>query len=488
MLSHFTFENNSGPYDLAILVKKGAMRQKELDDNYVKPLVKGGLSREGILALSLEENEAGKTPVSLIKEHLVKIEKVLKQQDIKHVLCTDASYFKVMCKVRKAEPHYGYVLPSSIPGVQVALSINYTQLFYNPNLKERMLLGIEAITRKIKGQACRFEQDQKRKIHILDSPKSIKTKLNDLLKYPALTCDIETMGLKLSLSSLASIAFAWNQEDSISFLVTPKNQKLLKKFFRSYKGKLIFHNATFDIRSLVFQLFMERQPWALKEMLEGLEIMFRNVEDTKILTYLAINSTAGNELDLKTQAMSFAGNYAIEGIEDVKNITPLKLLTYNATDAMATWYVYDKYREEVKKNQEDVYQQVFLPALKTITQMELVGLPMTPTKIKEAKHNLEQLVSYSKHKLKAHPEIQLYENKLRISMALEATAKLKKKVKTKEDYEDTHFNPRSNKQVRELLYDHFNLPVFRYSDTKLPSVDAKTLDALIVHLETTYNL
>jgi DNA polymerase I-like protein with 3'-5' exonuclease and polymerase domains len=77
---------------------------------------------------------------------------------------------------------------------------------------------------------------------------------------------------------------------------------------------------------------------------------------------------------------------------------------------------------------------------------------------------------------------------LRLEAAIEATSKLKKKVKTAEDFADLTFNPRSTKQLRKLLYEMLNLPVLRYTDTNLPSTDGKTLDGLMAHLKKEYDL
>ena len=51
-----------------------------------------------------------------------------------------------------------------------------------------------------------------------------------------------------------------------------------------------------------------------------------------------------------------------------------------------------------------------------------------------------------------------------------------------------YFNPNSNKQLRHLLYDQLELPIFRYTDTKLPSTDGKTLEGLIKWLEKNYEI
>ena len=54
-----------------------------------------------------------------------------------------------------------------------------------------------------------------------------------------------------------------------------------------------------------------------KAMVKGVEQMTIKIHDTKIISYLATNSCAGNSLGLKDQAHEFAGNYAV----DVQDIT-----------------------------------------------------------------------------------------------------------------------------------------------------------------------
>jgi DNA polymerase-1 len=224
-------------------------------------------------------------------------------------------------------------------------------------------------------------------------------------------------------------------------------------------------------------------------MLTGLDYLYRDLDDTMTLTYLATNNTAENKLSLKDQAFEFAGNYALgDELTNIMDISPKDLLNYNVTDTLATWFVYNKHRETVRNEQEEVYQQLFRPALKVLTQTELCGMPMDVDAINNTKDKLAYVTDKHKLAIKNSPLIKQFENELKLWTAVEATAKLKKKIKTAADFDFLEFNTRSPKHIRKFLYESLNLPVFRKTDTGLPSTDAKTLQSLISHLEKTYDL
>ena len=121
----------------------------------------------------------------------------------------------------------------------------------------------------------------------------------------------------------------------------PTIKRMLRQFFIKYKGKLIFHNATYDIKVQILNLFMEHAT-DYKGMLYGLEIMTRHFDDTKVIAFLALNTTAEISLGLKELAHEYAGNYAQEDINDIRLIPYAELLEYNLVDCLSTWYVYDK--------------------------------------------------------------------------------------------------------------------------------------------------
>jgi DNA polymerase-1 len=475
-------------YKLALLIKESALREKELRINYIEPLKARGFKEEDIIAIGLPYNEQNKAPTSLIKEFIGRLEPVCSKYVIKNLLVADAPYFKVIAKVRKTDNQFGYQLPSILAGVQSFLTINYQQLFYQPQLKSRLEMGLDAVARAVNGQSGMFQQDLLQNCCFPNTKPGIETALNDLLDKPALTCDIETLGLELGRSMILSIAFAESEQQGIAFTVNPMLQipDLLKEFFEQYKGKLIYHNATFDIGRLVYQLFMVGT-WDYTGMLEGMHIMFRDIEDTKILAYLATNSTTRNNLQLKHQAFEFVGNYALD-MRDPSKIARDKLRRYNMSDALATWYVFNKYYGQVQQEQKQVYENLFKPALKVITQMELVGMPLNKKEVDKTRTELSQIMNVHMNAVLGHPAIKLFEARERVEQALLATSKLKKTVKTAEDFADLQFNPRSHKQLQKLLYDQLELPITQYTDKGQPSTSGKTIDGLINWLKQTYEL
>jgi DNA polymerase-1 len=494
MLNNIVFSDKSTQYKIAILIKDQAMRAKELRDHYVEPLIRNGFKESEIVAFNLAYNEEKKAPVKLIKEHLARVVPALEKLGISHVLVADAAYFKVFCKLKKAEPYFGYSMPSIYAHIRAALTVNYTQLFFNPSLKSRLRMGVDAISKDFFKEDPLFKEDKMQNIKFPSTYPEIQNTLEKLLEYPALTCDIETLGLHLKHSEIVSIAFAWDEHSGVSFMVLYSKNKpeeihnLLRKFFERYEGKLIFHNAPFDTKVLTFRLFMKDVD-DMQGMLTGLDYLYRDLDDTMTLTYLATNNTAENKLSLKDQAFEFAGNYALgDELTNIASISPEDLLNYNVTDTLATWFVYNKHRDTVREEQEEIYQQLFRPALKVLTQTELCGMPMDLSKIQNIRTQLQHIADKHKLAIKTNPIIKQFENELKLWTAVEATAKLKKKKKTAADFDFLEFNTRSSKHIRKLLYESLNLPVFRRTDTGLPSTDAKTLQSLISHLEKTYNL
>ena len=511
MIKHLVFSNQPGPFRLAILIRESALREREIRQHYITPLVQMGVREDEIVAFNLMFNAEGKVPVRLAKEHLGELLPAIESLGIQHILVTDGTYFKVMCKVRKAEPHYGYVLPTIQAQLRAALCVNYTRLFHDPTLNDRLMLGLRAIGQALTTGEDVFQDTIFGDVLYINTVDEMRRELTNLLKFPALTCDIETRGLHLRQSLLLSIAFAWNKHGGRAFYLRgpmvgthmlgyAQKVKLLRNFFEQYQGKLIFHSAPFDTGRLITELYLIQhsedtevyvgrfERCRLKDglnqaILRGLEIFYRDLEDTKLLSYLATNTTAGNHLSLKEQALEYAGNYAIEEIQDPDKLLEQDLLQYNMTDALATWYVYEKHRETVRQTQESVYQTVLRLALKVITQMELTGLPVIPQNARGTQSKLRAKAQELQKKIQESPIIQEFNAYLRLQAAIRANKTLKVKRKTAEDFPNLTFNPNSHLQLATLFHEFLDLPVLKRTATGSPTTDSKTLDKLIVLVE-----
>ena len=94
--------------------------------------------------------------------------------------------------------------------------------------------------------------------------------------------------------------------------------------------------------------------WDTKGLLNGLEILTRDFDDTKIISYLALNSCATNKYSLKALAQEYAGNYAQddEDIKDIRRIPLPQLLEYNLIDACCTNWLHDKYYDQMANDKQ----------------------------------------------------------------------------------------------------------------------------------------
>lgn len=517
-MRHHIFTENT-QYPLAILIKATAFRKSELEEHYVNPLIGMGISSNQVIAMTLEY-ENGKASVKLIKAYLEKLLKALDQVGVKMLYVADGAYFKVLTKQAKAEPYLGYVLPCKIKDyehMEVVLGINHQTTIFDPRQSTKIELGLRAIAAKMLGQAPVMGGNI---IHSASYPETLAdvlAGLRGLMTHPELTCDTETFGLELD-AGIGTIAFAWDQHNGIAFPIDSApvwlpngshdpvlkswaynkvdiaacyhfekpNQEvkaLLVDFFRSYKGKITYHRGAFDIKHIIYHLFM-KHPLDYEGMLDGLEVMTRDMDDTLLIAYLATNSTAGNTLGLKHLAHEFAGNYAVEEINDIRRIKLPDLLQYNLIDCLSTWYVKNKYYPVmVQDQQEELYKNLFLPSLKTIIQMELVGMPMKPQQLLEVKKQLLLEQEAQRALIVTSPIIKMLNLLIQTSEMEKANAKLKVKQHPLSKFADVQFNPNSGPQLQRLLYEQMGLPVIDFTDTKQPATGADTIEKLINHTE-----
>lgn len=462
-MNHITFVDRS-TYTTALLIKDSSFNSKEIQANYP-------LDWQDTICFSLAY-ENGKAPVKLIKEALGSVLKACNHLGVTTLLVADTAYFKVLVKATKAEPLYGSVCQCALGNFKVILVPNWQALFYNPAIKSKIDLAVNTLKAQLAGTHTVMGTGI---IHFEEYPTDPSIWLQQLLVYPILTCDIETTGLTLE-AELLSISFAWNQHEGIAFAITEENKSCLRQFFEIYKGKLIFHRATFDVTHLIHRLFM-KDLLDYEGMLHGLDQF--NVEDTQVLAYLATNSTAGNDLKLKNLALEFAGNYAILDEETSPIDIPIsELLKYNLIDALATWYLYNKFLPIViQDDQLEIYETIMLPSIRSIVHMQLVGFPMDKDQIETTHKELLTIQTKWLKELARSKLIKEYEWTLQIEAFKKKNSELKVKHIPMDQFK-TKLNPNSGKQLTGLLYEHFGFDVINTTDSGLPATDRETLEAL----------
>lgn len=509
-MRHIIFEE-AEHYNIALLIKPTAFNKHELERNYVTPLGLSGVQPKNIIAFTAEYSASGKAPAGFIKDYLQTLLPVLDDLKVQTLYVADSSYFKVLAGQTKADPHFGYVLPCKIKGFEhmnVVLGLNHGALIYNPELQAKLDLSLKTLSDLTKGGYQPLGQGI---IHSAQYPQGLQeiaAALESLHQYPELEADIEAFSLRFNEAGIGTISFAWDKHNGLAFpcdymdlgeaidgkygkfLFNDPVRQLIKDFLTSYKGKIVWHSAAYDLKVIIYTLWM-KDGLDTEGLLKGLEIVTRSIHDTKIIAYLATNSTAGNVLGLKPLAHEFAGNWAVE-VKDIRKVPLQKLLEYNLIDALSTCYVKEKYLPiMIADKQEEIYNDLMLPSLKLLLQMELTGMPLLPVKVKEARAKLETIVQGHLDTIHGSGLIKILNTMLRHSewdkdyKSRVAKAKNPGKIFPKNIgvFDEVEFNPNSGPQLQRLLYEQMGLPIIDLTDTKLPATGAETIEKLINHTQ-----
>lgn len=487
-------------YEVVFLVP--ALNKELMQKHYIDPF---GLPADQCIAFDLFSHPTKKkTPkAEMLAYYTQELIPQIKSVGAKYIVVGDSEYFKVVANVAQADKYIGYVLPAHlIPDTFVIYVPNYRAVFYDPDkMGKKIDLGIQALLMHAQGKYSAPGTDI---IHFAEYPRTIgdiKKWLDYFLeKQIDLTIDIEAFSLHPVYAGIGTITFCWNEHEGIAFPVdyvaipgatsAPYGQQvkndsvraLLKDFFKAYLAKKIFHNISYDVTVLIYQLFMT-DVLDTEGLLEGLDTLLNNWDDTKLIAYLATNSCSRNQLSLKDQAQEFAGNYAQTDIDDITKIPLDDLLKYNLVDGLSTWFVKNlRTPQMIADDQEQIYKEIFQPAIKDIVQMQLTGLPIDMKQVKRTKHLLTLDSDKAKATMGSNPLVLEATRRIREKWAEKKNATYKKKRVTAADCTDT-FNPNSDLHVITALYEIAKLPIIDTTDTGQPSVGGDTLKALKHHTQ-----
>jgi DNA polymerase-1 len=487
-------------YPVCFLVP--TIRKDEIRKAYIDG---SGIDAEDVLIIDLHyAHGKKKTPMTEMKAYISEeLAPTLTDMGVQFILVADGDYFKALTKSTKIEAHLGYVMDCAFGPWKVVYAPNYRQIFYDPDkVKAKIAQATKALVNAMAG--C-YQAPGIDIIKFADYPQTdaeIAQWLGRLLELNVpLAIDIETFSLKHHTAGIGTITLCWSQHEGIAFAVdyepiegateapfgrqvrNERRREMLRHFFRSLSAKALYHSISFDAYVLIYQLFMD-DILDTEGLLEGLEVMLRNWDCTKLITYLATNSCAGNRLGLKDQAQEFSGNYAMTDIEDITRIPLPQLLQYNLVDGLSTWFVYNKHWETVIADQQlEIYETLFKPATLDIIQMQLTGLPLNMKRVLEVKEILGAIEQSALQTIDTLPLVQRFTHHLREKHVRTRNAELKKKRITMADAEVALvvFNPNSGPQLQELLYEMCALPVIAHTDSKEPSTNGKTLESLKNH-------
>ena len=384
---------------------------------------------------------------------------------ISTILCTDANYFKVLTNRTKLEDSIDGVYPCAIEGyehITVLPSLHYTSVIITPSKEALLEKSLKVLAMYLSGEHKKPGSDVLKDYVQCLTVQQAEVKLREYLNYPEVTCDIEATSLKFYHSELLTIAFGKDKNTAFTIAIhniyhnieTEREMKaLLVSFFKEYnarKGKLWFHNALFDVKQLVYRLFMKSLD-DFNGMQQGLDT-FSNTHDTMMIAYLSKNSTFRSPLGLKELSKEYMGEYA-EDVKEAIKVPRDDLMLYNAKDCCATWYVLNTYRPGmIQDDQQYVYDTIMQPSMKPLLKMMLTGLPLDLERTKEARVDLEQKLNEAIKTLNESHYVKRAVSVLKYNAAVKYNATHKVKQIDANDVE-LEFNPNSADQVRLLLFD-----------------------------------
>lgn len=445
---------------ICILIKE----TNEVLRYYGSPLTNAGLEWE---SLQIPYPSNGKLSASFCK---ALCEDVLEQTDADTFFVCDANLFKYITK-QSATKSLGKPFNGVIKGWEtktIVYGISYRQLQYS-DVTEQLMMSVDTLIKIAKGTYKATEVLLNPQYP--DSTTKIKEALDKLYDFPVLAIDIETTSLFFRDAEIVSIAFAWDKNHGLAFMVDGVNKHLIKEFLTNYKGKLIGHNLNYDFKVLIYKLWMSG-PLDTVGLLEGLDVLTRDFDDTKILAYINLNTTAQISYSLKSLAQIYMGNWA-EDVTDVLSIPKEDLLKYNLSDTVATMYLYSKYRVD---NSSVIIHQLLLDTARLLLQVELTGMPVNPKRVEEVSEKINDTLGTLTQLILGLKEVEAVEGIL----AYKAMVKYNqnhKKQKTEEDFR-IPFNPNSNQHLAILLYEVLELPVLSTTKSGEPSTSGATLKDL----------
>lgn len=508
-MQYITFhqENNLKIAFLAFDIEYEGMKKNYIDEGLIQVGANASVLKE-VIAYKLpstlttgKKKKRKALSVSEQREFLSELLPILNDLGIEHIVVCQPDYFKTLTGLAAAALEVGTIYPpapaqyANFSHLRVTYAPNFKMAFYDPVKTSQ---GIEtAMKAVVADRLNKYEDPGANIIKFAYYPQTcneVREALNQLVDIKTLSCDIEAFSLQHHDAGIASIAFAWSEHEGIAFQVdfapgyiNHPIRELLIEFFLEWQHratkecKIIWHNAAYDLTVLVYQLFTESLSGDFtQDDIFDLLVNADRIEDTKIISYLATNSCAGNKLGLKAQAVEFAGNYAVEDIKDVTKIPIRELLEYNLIDCLSTWFVYNKnYPLMVADNQENIYREIFLPSLVDVVDMQLTGLPVDMKQVAISKAEITKIRDNAVAKMLSNTTVIEYTHFLKEQEVEKLHGKWKKK-RTSVSEINLEFNPASAKQLAGLLYDKtfMNLPILGTTDSGAPSTEGKHLKAI----------
>jgi DNA polymerase-1 len=434
-----------------------------------------------LLTISTFELDTGKKlKKSELKPHIDDIIESCHTIGITTLLVANSDYFKYMTG-EKLEESIGSIF--SYQDITVLPCINPVVLNAQPNKQQLLNKAIAVCGQIISGTYEKPKEHEFESYQLVQDVETANRLFANLQDKPIVAIDIECTGLRVGEAEILTIAFAWDKFNAFTvachktYGVDEQGMiDAIKHFFKSYKGRTLYHNSLFDLKHLTFAWWMDNFS-DTDGLYQGLsDLGINRVDDSMLLAYSALNSTDRPQLGLKVLAKEFLGNWS-EDVTDCLSVELEDLAYYNAKDVVGTIYVYEKFADEVDSR---IYTEILQPSLKPLLHMMINGLPIDMEEVDKA----YELIGIELDKAnKALEDDEFVQETEFILQHLACEKYNNTHVGNKEPWQFTvKFNPNSSNQLRILLFDVMGFEPIEFTDTGVGKTDRASIKEFLSQL------
>jgi len=441
-------------------------------------------------ATPVENKKPGKKEITACRRYLLKEIEVIKPNVIG---CLGAIALEAVLKRKGITKLQNNVFQSEELQTKVVPVLHPAYILRNPGEYDNLLKGMLLIKQESRARERVVLAKTKTKWIDADTPKKIDKVLEQLENVDAFAFDVETTSLDPLIAKILLMALSWQ----IGLGVTIKWDRLsqeqkdrLQKIFISKKEK-IGQNLKYDVQVLWVNNFRVKGPYF--DTLPAIALIDENIpkKTLEVLTlrYLDLGEYWAPLDEFKAKYMK---EHKIKKEDFNYGMIPYNILcTYAQGDADATYRLYVIFKKElIKQNLMDFYKKYTLPTLKILMRIERKGIKINRKKLKKIIKEYQGKVVISEKDIKTTTEVKKYQKirfahvskqfkeKWEKSKTLRSRSSQIEYLKARVKKKDWKFNPKSSKQLRELLFDMLKLPVTKLTKTKQACTDASVLTIL----------
>ena len=457
---------------------------------YIEPLEEEyGIDPKDVLAVGYSIKSGKAANVEWLSNNLPT---VLKSAKAKVLLVLDSKLFEYITGKKSSKFQCSYT-QSTIFEVNINTTpiINYKAVKYNVSLGDRLTTGLGAVKLALSNLPTTVSVRNIKHVNYPINKLDIYKQLFALIDCPILSVDIEAFGLSHLTAGIGTIAFSPDIDSAIAFSVCYTKtgirdkrgytHKILKAFFKAYKGKTLFHRAQYDVMILIYELFMEGDPSNWIGFVEGTKA-FSNIEDSMLMLYCCTNNTNQNTLNLKDNTIAFAGNYAID-IRDIKLHDPMVVLEYNARDTVNALWLYHKYKDQLEAENSTAAYRVLVEAVVPLVQAEIHGIHIDKQEADKLDRDIGRKIQRLISRITKSALVKEYRKYATLEAIWEYNLKGKTKVIDSNNFPLVEFNPNSGTQVAKLIHTFNEIEVLDKTKKGSPSMTVDSLVKLKHHIK-----